>query len=148
MVADLWRSLRLRWFCGQDIRPTLHPDNWQGKLEGLQPIGGVGSPKHIADRPLPAAATAAQAKAQSAFPRMIDVAVQDKGVNPLGMPHAVVRIGVGGRLVAFAIPAFERMKALLRQDDPPGLAVMQESLLAQERRQHLDVFEGDFFCVE
>ena len=79
---------------------------------------------------------------------MIDVTVQDEGIYPLGMTYAVVRIGVGCSLVSFAVPALGRMKTLLREDDPPGFAVMQESRLAQERRENLDVLEGDFFCIE
>ena len=74
--------------------------------------------------------------------------MQDEGINSLGMAHAIVRIGVGCCLVAFAVPAFGHMKALLRQNDPPWLSGMQESCLAQESRENLDILEGDFLCVE
>ena len=79
---------------------------------------------------------------------MVDVPVQNEGVNALGLLHAVVRIGVSRRLVSFAVFTIRRVEALFGQDDSPRLAVVQESFVPKKRREHLDVFEGYFRGVK
>jgi len=97
----------------QRFGPGFHADNRQGKFERLLPFGRVSPAEHLVDGPLSPIETAPQAKSQTTFPRMVNMTVQDEGIDSIDALHAIVSVGISGRLIAFAGVTVDRMEALL-----------------------------------
>src|SRR6185436_10097535 len=80
---------------------------------------------------------------QTAFLAVIDVAMEDEGIDAVEVTDFLVSVSVGGGLKELAIGLVGGVEALFGQDDSAGLAFVEEFGTADELGQLLDVFEGD-----
>ncbi len=88
-----------------------------------------------------------KAEVQSPLLGIVDVAIEDEGVDSLEPRRLDPAVAVTGRLQRLAVGAVGRVESLFGKDDPPRLAVAEHFRTAKVGGQLFKVFEGDLRSV-
>src|ERR1700722_18881324 len=120
-----------------DFVPGMDADNGQGKAKRLFPFRRVGQAKDFVDflllvgRRDGSRFSAPKSEVQSTLVGIVDVTIEDEGVDSLEPRCLDPAVAITGRLQGFAVGTVGRVESLFRKDHPPRLAVAEHYRTAE-----------------
>lgn len=134
-----------------ELSPTFYADDREGEFEGGRPGIGVGSFEDFVDflfggglsRIFRVFVPSQEAEIQAAFLAVIDMAVENEGIDGVEIANLLVGVGVGGGLEDLAFLGVRRMEPLFGENDAAWLVVKHYFGTANKIGELLDILEGD-----